>query len=98
MENQESEKTYSSGEAAKKLGISVQSLKRHRLLGDIEGTRVGTSNVYVYTEAQLKKAIEGGTLKPKKPGQRRKKDSDEESHAAVQPWDLPVAGKLARAV
>jgi hypothetical protein len=93
MTDQESEKTYSSGEAAKKLGISVQSLKRRRLLGQIKGKRVGETNVYVYTEQQLREA----DLTPKKPGPsggpRKKGDGDAAGHR----WDscLP-APMLAR--
>lgn len=97
MNNQESSESgvYTPSQAAKKLGITVYKLKYHRLRGDIEGIDVG--NTTLYTEAQLQAA----NLAPKKPGPkgpRRKKDSDEESHAAVPSWDLPVAGKLARAV
>lgn len=55
-ENYDIEQSLTSGEAAKFLGVSMQKLARLRRDKKVEGTQVGTSNVYIYTVAQLRKA------------------------------------------
>jgi hypothetical protein len=69
-------KIYSSEEAARKLGISVPMLAYHRRKGHIEGTRIGDTNMYVYTEEQIAAA----NLSPEKRGRRpEKREEDGES-------------------
>lgn len=50
------EQSLTPEEAARFLGVSIQKLARMRREGRVEGTRVGNSNLYVYTLAQLRKA------------------------------------------
>jgi hypothetical protein len=57
------------GEAARFLGISTQTLGRMRRQGRVNGTQVGTSNLYTYTLADLKHA----DLKPRKRGRKKHK-------------------------
>jgi transposase-like protein len=57
------------GEAARFLGISTQTLSRWRRQERVNGTRVGTSNLYTYTLADLKHA----DRKPRKRGRKKKK-------------------------
>jgi excisionase family DNA binding protein len=56
MSNPNIEQSLTPEEAAKFLGVSVQKLARMRREGKVEGTRVGNSNLYVYTIAALRKA------------------------------------------
>lgn len=56
-------------EAARYLGISTQKLSRLRREGRIHGTQVGTSNLYIYTIADLRNA----DLAPRKRGRKFKK-------------------------
>jgi hypothetical protein len=66
--SQDQEKNYyTPSEAAKILGISVQSLKYYRLDGRVEGTDIG--NTTLYTQEQLNAA----DLSRKKPGPKRGK-------------------------
>lgn len=91
MTDQERPGVYTPSEAAKKLGISVQKLKYHRLRGDIEGTDVG--NTTLYTEAQLKAA----NLSPKKPGPKGPRKTDDEGEgkrSAKHQWDLRQAASV----
>jgi hypothetical protein len=55
-------------EAAKFLGISMQKLSRLRRDERIHGERVGKTNLYTYTMADLRKA----DLKPRKRGRKPK--------------------------
>lgn len=58
---------YTPSQAAKILGISVQSLKYHRLEGHIEGTDIG--NTTLYTQEQL----DAADLSRKKPGPKQER-------------------------
>lgn len=55
-------------EAAKFLGVSVQTLGRMRRNGNVHGTQVGNTNLYVYTISDLRKA----DLTTKKRGRKPK--------------------------
>ena len=56
-------------EAAKFLGVSRQTLSRLRRQKRLNGTRVGDTNLYTYTLADLKHA----DLEPRKRGPKDKK-------------------------
>ncbi len=87
----EEPKFYTPAQVAKRLGISVQSLKYHRARGHIQGTPIPNTNMYVFTEEQVRNA----NLTPRKPGPRiRKKDDEQEGSSAGQQWDSSAAGAL----
>jgi Helix-turn-helix domain len=50
------EQPLSPEQAAKFLGISVETLARKRREGRVQGTRIGNSNIYVYSIANLEQA------------------------------------------
>jgi hypothetical protein len=55
-------------EAAKFLGVSTQTLSRLRRQERVYGTQIGTSKLYTYTIADLKKA----DMAPRKRGPKKK--------------------------
>jgi excisionase family DNA binding protein len=70
MNRPDIEQSLTPEEAAKFLDISIQKLARMRREGRVEATRVGKTNVYVYTVAALRKA----DLSLKKRGPKPKQD------------------------
>jgi hypothetical protein len=63
-------------EAAKYLDISMQKLSRLRRQKKIHGTRVGETNLYTYTPADLKRAnLQKEKRGPKHPRNQYSKDT-----------------------
>ena len=73
------EKQYSPEETAAIFGISTEMLAYYRRHGKIKGTQVGRSNMYTYTDQQIREA----TIPP--PKTARKKASREEDRESEEP-------------
>jgi hypothetical protein len=75
-------KQYSPEETAAIFGISTEMLAYYRRHGKIKGTQVGRSNMYTYTDQQIREA----TIPPPKSARKkasRDKESEEESEYAA---------------
>jgi excisionase family DNA binding protein len=71
MSQNDIERSLTPEEAAKFLGISVGKLARIRREGRVQGTRIGNSNLYIYSIGDLRKA----DLSQKRRGPKPKKAS-----------------------